>query len=358
MAGDVFKQLKALALQSAADSPVDLPESLATCVNKSGITLFKYHTIPDIQYSWEDYLSPEWAELRAGLRWGLLIDEQEQYWREQTELLLAGDLTTLQPGGAQIACFDTRADTPMALAADNAETANNNPNMVDDTLSQPIAVLANHEDVTSGCNTPILDFLSGSQIKAGATADPVAIITHLAVILAENPNMVLKCRRSGMRINYDPESRDVTSIFSRLSAGRTRSLTAKHVTAGCKDTADHFEYLLRPLLFLNRNLAAFEDLKSVSFSNAERATFSRHYSSLLHSIGAHSDPKWRRQFPLSTSSKHYIVRSLLFMVRKSVRVNVSGYHRTVSCMAKTDIRSVQSIFSSVQPTVSMVRVIC
>lgn len=62
-----------------------------------GITLYKHHVIPTIRTGWESGLSPDYAEIRAGLRWEGLDEIQKAYWRRLTLELAGGSLEPLAP---------------------------------------------------------------------------------------------------------------------------------------------------------------------------------------------------------------------------------------------------------------------
>ncbi|KXT00985.1 hypothetical protein AC578_8199 [Pseudocercospora eumusae] len=70
-------------------------------IKQNGFTLYRYHVIPAIleeqRALHEGAMSLHYAEIRAGLRWSCTTEQQESFWRRQTQELLSGSIVPLQP---------------------------------------------------------------------------------------------------------------------------------------------------------------------------------------------------------------------------------------------------------------------
>ncbi|EME80426.1 uncharacterized protein MYCFIDRAFT_78164 [Pseudocercospora fijiensis CIRAD86] len=100
-------------------------------IRRNGFTLFQYHVVPAILEE-QRGLSPSavsvhYAEIRAGLRWSYAGEEQENFWRRQTQDLFNGSIAPLQPETFENylqAHYDAFVETPPELCRDGQEPEN------------------------------------------------------------------------------------------------------------------------------------------------------------------------------------------------------------------------------------------
>lgn len=250
--------------------------------------------------------------------WATMYANDQSYWQHQTYLLqnalgkyISNVLTYLDTDGDSERSSSCTAKMQSALRRYQAS------------LPEPLTHPAVAELVTP-TSTPVLELLYGSRIdRSKLNEKPQAVILKvlrsLSSLIKAHPNMTLRGRHTGMRIDFNPHATDVTGIAVRMQTATKRGLTVKRAAGGSDDLASHFEWLLQALVFFNRNTLAFLSLSWYKFSKQEASKYSLQYRSFLDCVR----PNLKRVSPIEHAKRDVVVAAVMEGVRARASKTVS-----------------------------------
>lgn len=166
---------------------------------------------------------------------------------------------------------------------------------------------------------PVLEYLCGGEVDETEPETLIQMVLNgIARLQADGYLPVLRLRSAGMRINYDAQANDVTSVARRLRAATHRSLTVKRATRDSVNTHSHFEWVLQPLVCYNARSFQRTPLEEVAGSVAAQAKLAMHYRSSI---------EWLRKplkalLPITQENSDEVIRLVMEMIRKRVRDKV------------------------------------
>ncbi|GAB1735460.1 hypothetical protein NU219Hw_g3090t1 [Hortaea werneckii] len=205
--------------------------------------------------------------------------------------------------------YHFHAAAVLANAGENWQKTEDNPlPTTQDQVSQQAA-----ENPSS---TPVLEYLCGGEVDETEPEILIQMVLNgIARLQADGYLPVLRLRSAGMRINYDAQANDVTSVARRLRAATHRSLTVKRATRDSVNTHSHFEWVLQPLVCYNARSFQRTPLEEVAGSVAAKAKLAMHYRSSI---------EWLRKplkamLPITEDKSVEVIRLVMEMIRKRVR---------------------------------------
>lgn len=256
-----------------------LCEALKDVFSANGSTLFKLHAMAQAKRDGVKY-----AESAANIVkiWDGMNEWRKRYWRLQTLKMRSG---LRQRYVTAVGHLNTNGMTPNSKAyasivvqiLDELKERQRLKSPLEnqlipsderkvDRVGRTLAT-ANHQRLLS--STPVLDLFSQAPTS---DLEPEKIICNILESIKSHcpahPGTRLQMRVAGVKMNYDAEAADITSIAVRLQTATTRSLTANKMHRPVRDVRDHFEWLLRPLVFIN--MAAFPELAGLQLPDVRK----------------------------------------------------------------------------------------